>query len=105
MAKKWSEIKARQPEHIIEAADRETRAVLVSMALTSLRQARKITQKDVASRMRVPQGSVSKLERREDMHISTLRNYVRSLGGELDIVARFPDREYHITNAEDLKQL
>jgi hypothetical protein len=41
--------------------------------------------------MQTSQSEVSKLEQRTDAYVSTLQSYVRALGGELDIVARFPD--------------
>ena len=43
--------------------------------------------------VRVEQAAISKLERREDMYVSTLRDYVKALGGELKLVASFPDAE------------
>ncbi len=41
--------------------------------------------------MQTTQSEVSKLEQRTDTYVSTLHSYIRALGGELDIVARFPD--------------
>ncbi len=46
----------------------------------------------VARKMKVGQDSVSRVEKRADMLISTLRGYVKAMGGELDLVASFPDR-------------
>ena len=46
--------------------------------------------------MKVEQAAVSKLERREDMYVSTLRDYVKALGGELKLVASFPDAEIQV---------
>ncbi len=48
-----------------------------------------LTQGDIAERMHVTQESVSRLERREDMHISTLKRYVEALGGKLEIHVSF----------------
>ncbi len=59
--------------------------------LQELRKSRQVTQVDVARAMNIEQAAVSKLERREDMYLSTLRDYVRALGGELKLVASFPD--------------
>ncbi len=61
--------------------------------LRELREARSRSQVEIGQRLGVNQAAVSKLERRADMYISTLRNYVESMGGELTIIARFPDRE------------
>src|SRR3989339_1135725 len=60
--------------------------------LKDLRQAVKRTQDDLAARLGVGQDTVSRIERRSDMLLSTLRRYVRAMGGELDLVARFPNR-------------
>ena len=62
-----------------------------SLALGQLRDAVELKQTDVAERLGISQGNVSRLERREDLYLSTLREYVEALGGELDLVARFPD--------------
>lgn len=73
--------KARVIQHAIEDA----------LALGELRKTREIKQVEVAARMGVDQGAVSRLERREDLYLSTLRDYVEALGGKLDLLARFPD--------------
>ncbi len=62
------------------------------MTLRELRQALNITQEQFADRLESGQRSVSRLERRNDMKLSTLNGYVAALGGELKIVASFPDR-------------
>ncbi len=96
MAKKFSELRARMsPEAQARAAAR-TEAMLVEMQLQALRKARKVTQLEVAKAMNVEQAAVSKLERREDMYVSTLREYVKALGGELKLVASFPDAEIQV---------
>ena len=96
MAKKFSELRARMsPEAQARAAAR-TEAMLVEMQLQALRMARKVTQLEVAKAMNVEQAAVSKLERREDMYVSTLREYVKALGGELKLVASFPDAEIQV---------
>ena len=66
------------------------REILTEMALSEIRKARKITQKQLARRLNVTQPSVARLERTADMHLSTLSKTVRALGGELAIYVRFP---------------
>jgi len=66
------------------------------MALKELRNAMHLSQKQLAATLSVDQANVSQIENRTDMFISTLRNYIRAMGGELDIIARFPDGEVHI---------
>ena len=62
------------------------------LTLRDLRKAQALTQKKVAELLNMPQGGVSRLEKRSDMLLSTLREYVRAMGGELKLVAEFPDR-------------
>jgi transcriptional regulator with XRE-family HTH domain len=60
--------------------------------LKDLRLAMKRTQEDLAAALHIGQDSVSRLEKRSDMLLSTLRSYVEAMGGNLELVARFPDR-------------
>ncbi len=64
--------------------------------LRALRQARKISQAELARSMRVKQASISKLERRADFRLSTLQGIVSSLGGLLEVRALFPDGRVQI---------
>lgn len=68
------------------------------MPLNELRQARALSQVKLAETLHVNQAAVSKIERRTDMYISTLRAYIRAMGGDLEIVAKFPDGEVKIAN-------
>jgi len=90
------------PEAQSRAAAR-AEAMLVEMRLQELRKARNVTQVEVARAMNVEQASISKLERREDMYVSTLREYVRALGGELRLVASFPDADIQVHPFEPLR--
>lgn len=60
--------------------------------LKDLRQAARQTQEQLAAALGVRQDTISRLEKRSDMLLSTMRHYVESMGGELELVARFPDR-------------
>lgn len=62
-----------------------------ALALGELREQFELTQAEMAARLGTNQPGISRLERREDLYLSTLRDYVRALGGELELVARFPD--------------
>ncbi len=61
--------------------------------VSQLRKDRELTQQEVAELMEIRQAAVSKLEHQDDILIQTLARYVRALGGELEIRAKFPDRE------------
>ena len=72
--------------------------LLAELPLHELRQALKITQKDLANQLKVNQPAVSKLEQRTDMYVSSLRSYIEAAGGRLKIVAEFPEGEVAISN-------
>ena len=100
MTKKFSTLRAKMsPEAQAQAAAR-SEALLVEMQLQELRKTRKVTQMEVAKTMSVEQGAISKLEHREDMYVSTLQAYIRALGGELKLVASFPDAEFQLHSFE-----
>jgi transcriptional regulator with XRE-family HTH domain len=65
--------------------------MLAASRLQELRVAREYSQQTLASAMGVPQSAISKIEKRTDSYVSTLRKYLRAMGGELKIVAAFPD--------------
>ena len=72
------------------------------MALAEVRKAMSLTQVDLAEMLHIKQAAVARLENRTDMYISSLRKYIVAMGGELDIVARFPEGDVHIQNLHDL---
>lgn len=71
---------------------RAAQLIAEEMSLQDLRRAIGKTQTAVAKRLKVGQDAVSKLETRGDMYVSTLRGFVEAIGGELELIARFPDR-------------
>jgi DNA-binding XRE family transcriptional regulator len=72
---------------------RAAQLIAQEMSLRDLRKARSLTQERLAERLQVSQDRISRLERRTDLLISTLRRHVASMGGNLSLVAEFPDRE------------
>jgi len=74
----------------------EKRAVALiadEMTLQELRRARAMTQVRMAKKLGVAQKQVSAIEKRTDLHISTLRRSIEAMGGKLSLIAEFPDRE------------
>jgi transcriptional regulator with XRE-family HTH domain len=71
---------------------RAAELIAEEMSLRDLRKARKLTQSRVAKVLGVTQDSVSRLEKRSDLLLSTLRKTVQAMGGDVRIVAEFPDR-------------
>jgi predicted transcriptional regulator len=68
-----------------------TSALLAALDLAEIRGALDVTQAELAARLEISQSNVSRLERRQDMLVSTLRQVVQALGGELHLQAVFPD--------------
>ena len=71
---------------------RAAELIAEEMTLRELRRARKLTQVRMAKMLGITQDSVSRLEKRSDLLLSTLRKAVRAMGGNLSLVAEFPDR-------------
>src|SRR6516225_1477918 len=72
--------------------DRAAEIIAEEMSLRDLRKARKLTQARIAKKLGITQDSVSRLEKRSDLLLSTLRKTVKAMGGDVRIVAEFPDR-------------
>jgi len=75
------------------------------MALAELRRALDLTQEQLAETMRINQAAVSKFEHQPDLYISTLRRILFAMGGELIIVAKFPEGEVEINQFKDIQPL
>jgi transcriptional regulator with XRE-family HTH domain len=89
--KKLKELLAKTNPEVIERARLRAKRALV--ALHAVRRAREMTQETLADALGITQPEVSKLERRADLYVSTLRRYIEAMGGQLEIIARFPDGE------------
>jgi DNA-binding XRE family transcriptional regulator len=80
------------PERRTRVEARAEALLAEEMTLRDLRKARDLTQERMAELLGVGQESISRLEGRADMLLSTLRSYIAAMGGSLDLVVRFPDR-------------
>ncbi|RPJ16917.1 MAG: helix-turn-helix domain-containing protein [Desulfobacteraceae bacterium] len=77
-------------------------SLLNAMPLQELRHARNLNQEQLAQMLSVKQAAVSKLEKRTDMYISTLRNFIKAMGGDLEIIATYPDGSVQISQFENI---
>ncbi|WP_310610276.1 XRE family transcriptional regulator [Limnohabitans sp.] len=102
MTKKFSELRANMKPEAQKRAAAMAQSMLAEMPLNELRQARGLSQKMLAEVLQVQQPSIAKIEKRTDMYLSTLRSHIEAMGGELDVVARFPDGAVKISNFSDL---
>jgi DNA-binding XRE family transcriptional regulator len=91
MAKDVSEPGERMFPAARAESEREFRRNVQGMRLQRLREARHLTQTNLATVMGISQSEVSKIERRADVYVSTLGSYIQALGGKLEVSAIFPD--------------
>jgi len=98
MAKKFSELEAKMSPESRKWVKEEVAKALTEMPLNELRNARGLSQTMLAEALHIQQPAIAKLEKRTDMYISTLRSHIRAMGGELDVIARFPDGDVKIGN-------
>ena len=90
MAKNFKALQAKMPPEARRRAEAKADAMLSSMSLDELREALDLTQEELARRLRVKQPAVAKLERREDVRLSTLRALIEAMGGQIEVRAIFP---------------
>jgi len=81
------------PERRARIKSRAAELIAEEVALRDLRRAKHVTQEQVAERLGGRQVYVSRLEKRADMKLSTLRDYVRAIGGDLQLMVTFPEGE------------
>ena len=98
----FAELRARMSPEAQARAVAEAQRLGEEMDLAEVRRALKLSQEEIAQALQIRQGSVAKIEKRADMYVSTLRRFIEAMGGELEIVARFPDHTIKIRNFSDL---
>src|SRR5260221_5951845 len=102
MTKPFKILRKKMSQPAQKTAATKTQQMLKEMPLQELRQAHQMSQERMAELLHTKQANVSRIERRTDMYISTLRSYIEAMGGQLDIVARFPNGEIHINQFKDI---
>jgi ribosome-binding protein aMBF1 (putative translation factor) len=102
MANKFSSLRQQMSPESRARAKAKAETMLTEMPLNELRQARGLSQKMLAEVLHVQQPAIAKMEKRTDMYLSTLRSHIEAMGGELEVVARFPDGAVKISNFADL---
>jgi predicted XRE-type DNA-binding protein len=92
LKKEWS------PERLAANVARKSKLMAEMLSLEQLREGLGISQQELANLMEVQQPAISKLVRGPDIKVSTLRDLIAAMGGELHIMATFPDRSVEIGN-------
>lgn len=104
MPRNFRELEARMPKEAQARARAKADQMLKDMALDQLREALKLTQESLAEALHVKQAAISKVERRSDMLISTLRKIIEAMGGELEIRAILPSGIVRINQFEEIRR-
>ena len=104
MAKPFKNLVEKMLPESRERIQKRTAQMHSEMALQELRQALHLTQQELADVLQMNQAAISKLEHQSDMYVSTLRRFVAALGGELQIVAHFPQGDVVVNQFEDIRE-
>ena len=96
MSTKWNDLKHKASPEVRARLKREAQVELERIGFGKLRQARQQTQAAVARKLKIAQGAVSRMEKQSDFLLSTLREYVGALGGQLELRAVFPEGDFVI---------
>ena len=98
----FAELRAQMSLEARDKAEEEADRLGEEMDIAEVRRAIKLSQQDVDQTLQIRQGTVAKIEERADMSLSTLRRFIEAMGGELEIVARFPDQAVRIKGFAEL---
>jgi transcriptional regulator len=101
MAKKFSELRNKMTPEAQALSHDIAKQLRAEYSMYELRRTRGLSQDAIAKILNVSQANISKTEQRTDMYISTLRSHIRSMGGELEIRAKFPDGDVVISGFSD----
>ncbi len=104
MAKPFKNLVEKMSPESRERIRQRTAQMRSEMALQELRQTLHLTQQELADVLQMNQAAISKLEHQSDMYVSTLRRFVAARGGELRIVAHFPQGDVVVNQFEDLQE-
>jgi len=102
VARKFNELRGKMSPIARDLSVKRKKELLEEIPLQELRQARSLSQEDLAAVLKVKQSTVSKMERETDMYLSTMRRFIRAMGGTLDLVARFPEGDVKIRQFKDI---
>ena len=89
----YEEVLAAESEEMRQRIERRAAELIAEeLNLRQMRRLRKLTQSRLSKELKIGQEGVSRIEKRTDLYLSTLRNYVEGVGGKLSLVVEFPDR-------------
>ncbi len=101
MARNFRELEAKMPPESLARAKTRAKEMMTEMLLAEVRKAVGLTQEELAASLGIKQPTLSRLESQNDMQISTLRNLIQALGGQLEIVVHMPGGDIRLTQFQD----
>jgi DNA-binding XRE family transcriptional regulator len=104
MATRWKDLRRTQSAEREARVKKRVEQEMARLPLAELRRARAMTQARLAELLEVNQGAISKMEKRSDMYLSTLRSYLEAMGGALDIRAVFPEGEIVLEHLGEIQR-
>ena len=96
MAKSFNQLKNKMTAQAQEAIELKKNSHMKDLLLGDIREELNFTQEEMATKLNTKQANISRTERRKDLKLSTLKRYIQAMGGELDIIAKFPTTEVHL---------
>ncbi len=106
MAKSFKQLREKMSPEAQARSKAKTKQLLAELPLQELRHALELTQQQLATQLDMNQATLSKMEKRTDMLLSTLRRYLNAMGADLELVAKFPGgEEVIITQLEGLQKM
>ncbi len=96
MAKAFNELINNMPQERRERISALTQELLANMPIDELRRARELTQQQVASTLHLNLAEISEIEGETDLYLSTFRRFMQAMGGDLEVIAHFPDKQITI---------
>ncbi len=100
MAKSFKALRDKMSPDARKRSEALAKTMSGDIRLAELRNVLGLSQDELGQLLKRKQAAISRLERRSDMHVSTLREFVAALGGRLELIATFPDESFHITQFE-----
>ena len=101
MAKSYQELRNKMSAKNRARAHAKTEKMMAVITLNELRKELGLTQVEVAKLLDMHQAAISRIEGQSDMYLSTLERFIRALGGELVLVAKFKDREVRLRQTRE----
>lgn len=103
MAKPFRELVDNMPQERRAKIDTLTQELLLNIPLKEVQRARVLTQKQVASTLHLNQKEVAKIEAETDLYFSTFKRFIEAMGGELHMIAHFPNGNVTIHDFQHLE--